>query len=92
MRCDQAVDALASAGVVLTPYVADYCGGAPEVAFTDALALADDQQIVLAGELVAELRMIADRLYGRFDAAVVAPIYEALDRIDRRAQAHSAVA
>lgn len=90
MTCVEAVEALADAGVRLTPAVADLRGGSADLAFTDALALTDEQETTLPVKLAAEIQQLADAVYARFPENSVAPIRAALARIQARAAMHAA--
>lgn len=82
-----AVRALATAGVQMTESVADLRGGSPELAFTDAIALADEQQTALPVNLVDDVRTLAARVLSRYPAAAAQPVNQAIARIASRAVA-----
>lgn len=83
----EAVSALAAAGVQLTESVANLCGGSPELAFTGAIALADEQQTALPAALVDDVRSLAARMLFRYPPAAAEPVNQAISRIAARAVA-----
>lgn len=85
MDCVDAVEALAAAGVQLPQPVIDLRGGSPELAFTDALARADEQRATLPAKLVDDVRALAGRVLARYPSAAAAPINQAISRIAARA-------
>jgi len=83
--CVDAVRSLAAVGVQLPQSVRDLRGGSPELAFTDALALTDEQQAALPAKLVDDVRALAARVLARYPSAAAEPINQAISRIAARA-------
>lgn len=83
----EAVSALAAAGVQLTESVTNLRYGSPELAFTDAIALADEQQTSLPATLVDDVRSLAARVLFRYPPAAAEPVNEAIARLALRAVA-----
>lgn len=85
MTAGEAIDALARAGVRLTAAVRERNAGDPMMAFIDAIALTDSQQVTLPISTVDQLRDLFDRLSLRPDSDLRRRVSEALERIEHRA-------
>ncbi len=87
----EALDALAAAGVKLSRGVVDQRGsGDPDGALMDAIALADQQQVVLSADVVRSVRNAFEQLgfNPRTDLRVL--VGAALKRIEQRSAGSAA--